>query len=233
MKIIGAAIAALCLALPAMAAGEDHARAVDHITCADGTVLTPPFSSPVCSGHGAVASVTCVGGATLTAPLDGKRCPAPSDTTSSDDAKGSDDAPDAADGPGKAQGLGRGHGADKLDVRFAAGFLNRVWRISGEANGFADGVLDFTAARFRALPTRWSHQDDAIVGIDSRVLVGARTRVYDADHHRLAAGDVADALDAAADVVVVGKVVPKAKWQQDEDGTPVPTLRAKQVLISD
>jgi hypothetical protein len=32
-------------------------------------------------------------------------------------------------------------------------------------------------------------------------------------------------------VVVVGKLLPRSKWQQDEDGTPVPTLRAKKIVL--
>jgi hypothetical protein len=53
-----------------------------------------------------------------------------------------------------------------------------------------------------------------------------------ADCRSAASGDaVAAALDGAHTVVVVGKVRPQAKWQEDEDGTPVPTLRAKEILI--
>ena len=74
-------------------------------------------------------------------------------------------------------------------------------------------------------------QDDAIVGEDSRVLVTDHTRVWDADHNRLTGDAEASALDAADNVVVVGKLLPRAKWQHDEDGNPVPTLRAKKVLL--
>jgi hypothetical protein len=223
LKIVVAAVAVACLAAPALASAEENGRAVDHITCGDGTNLTPPFTPPVCGEHGGVASVSCVSGATLTPPLDGKRCPA-----GSEGAEGERQEP-AGDGDDKH---GRGHDGDHGDApRFEAGFRNRVWRITGSADGFQDGVLDFTAARFLELPRRYASQDDAIVGEDSRVLVSARTRVFDADHHRLTGDDAASALDAADTVVVVAKLVPQAKWQEDEDGTPVPTLRAKRVVI--
>jgi hypothetical protein len=141
LKLAVVAMAALCLAVPTVAAAEDHAHAVDHITCGDGTVLTPPFSSPVCAEHGAVASVTCASGATLTPPLDGKRCPA---------------APEG-DGPSAPPEQPAGDAP------------------SGDAQ--------------------------------------------------------ASALDAADTVVVMAKLLPQAKWQQDEDGTPVPTLRARKIVI--
>src|SRR5919199_1234424 len=109
LKIVVLAVAAACLAVPAIASAEDAGHSLDHITCADGTTLTPPFSAPVCREHGGVASVTC-------------------------------------------------------------------------ADGFEDGVLDFTASRFMKLPHRFADQDDALVGEDSRVLLSARTRVLDGAH---------------------------------------------------
>jgi hypothetical protein len=220
LRIAVVAVAAACLALPSLASAEDGGHAVDHITCGDGTTLTPPFTPPVCGEHGGVASVTCVGGATLTPPLDGKRCPT--------DGDGDQQSPAGDDGDGDGE---HGDGGQGDATRFAAGFLNRVWKIGGSANGFENGVLDFTVDRFFKVPRRFSTQDDAIVGEDSRVLVTAHTRVFDADHHRLTGDDAATALDGADRVVVFAKLVPQAKWQQDEDGTPVPTLRAKKVVV--
>jgi hypothetical protein len=217
------AVAVTCLAAPALVNAEDGGHAVDHITCGDGTTLTPPFTPPVCAEHGGIASVTCASGETLTPPLDGKRCAAVGEPQPPAGDDGNDDqGGDKHRGDGDHQGDG---------PRFAAGFLNRVWRIGGEANGFQDGVLDFTVNRFFKLPRRFAKQDDAIVGEDSRVIVTERTRVFDADHDRLTGDEAAGALDAAERVVVVGKLLPQAKWQEDEDGTPVPTLRAKKILI--
>jgi hypothetical protein len=212
LRIAVAAIAAACLAVPAVAAAEDNARAVDHITCTDGTSLTPPFTPPVCGEHGGVASVTCVSGATLTPPLDGKRCPASSD---------------GGDQPAEHDGQGD-HGEGP---RLKRAFLNRVWRIAGSADGFDAGVLSFTADHIVGLPHRFSNQDDALIDQDARVLVGPRTRVFDADHHRLTGDAATSALDGAEDVVVAAKLLPRDKWLDDEDGTAVPTLRAKKVLV--
>jgi hypothetical protein len=165
----------------------------------------------------------CADGSTLTAPLDGQRCPAQAE---GEEPGAEPEDPDAEDGDE------RGDDGDRGDApHFAAGFLNRVWRIAGSADGFDDGVLDFTAARFMKLPRRFADQDDDIVGEDSRVLVTPRTRVLDADHHRLTADDAASALDDADRVVVLAKLLPQARWLEDEDGEQVPTLRAKRVII--
>ena len=67
-------------------------------------------------------------------------------------------------------------------------------------------------------------------GDDGVVLVGSATRVY-AGGKRLAADDVAAALDGADRVRVTGKVLAPAKWEKDEDGDPVPTMRARRVVV--
>ncbi|HZO35604.1 MAG TPA: hypothetical protein VFB41_01885 [Solirubrobacteraceae bacterium] len=231
-RIVFAVIAAACFALPALASGENQAGEVDTITCGDGTTLTPPFSAPVCGGRGGIESVTCLSGDVLTPPLDDQRCPA--DDQSDDPSQGQSDDPLQDDSGDEAEDtVAQTKPRHFVKPHFKAAFLNRVWRISGEANGYDAGVLDFTAASFKQLPRRWAHQDDSVVGEDTRVLVGSKTRVYDAARHRVAAADVATALDEAADVVVTTKVLPLAKWQKDEDGIPVPTLRAKRVTIVD
>jgi hypothetical protein len=173
--------------------------------------------------HGGAPNVRCSDGSTEALPLDGERCPAESE--------GDEPAAEPED-PGADEGDDRGDDGDHREApRFAAGFLNRVWRIAGSADGFEDGVLDFTAARFMKLPHRFADQDDDIVGEDSRVLVTPRTRVVDADHRRLSGDDAASALDDADRVVVLAKLLPQAKWLEDEDGEAVPTLRAKRVII--
>lgn len=113
----------------------------------------------------------------------------------------------------------------------SAGFVNRIWRIRGLANGYEAGVLDFTASRFARVPKRFRDDDDAFVGVDSRVIVTAKTRVYDEDGDRVTGTTRDAALDLADTVVVIGKVRPKPKWQRDEDDVPVPTLNAKRIKI--
>lgn len=229
-RILFAAVAAALLAIPALAVAheEDHARAVDHIACGDGTTLTPPFQSPVCGGHGDIESLTCVSGAVLTPPLDGKSCPTAEEKQSADD-----ESSDGGEYEKSVDGEPRKAKKKQVKPRFKAAFLHRVWRISGEANGYEAGVLDFTALDFFKLPRKWASQDDAVVGEDTRVLVDAKTRVYDADHHRVTGAAIATALDEALDVTVTAKILAYAKWQKDEDDIPVPTLRAKRIVIED
>jgi hypothetical protein len=112
--------------------------------------------------------------------------------------------------------------------RLLGAFTSRVWRFTGEADGFSDGKLSMTVGKILNLPKRFASQDDDLLDQDAIVLVGAGVRVFDANGRRTAA----TALDDADTVRVQGKVLPPAKWQKDEDGQRVTTIRAKRVYIT-
>lgn len=116
---------------------------------------------------------------------------------------------------------------------FKPGFLKRAWRFRGEANGFADDVLDVTITRIAGLPKRFRDQDDELIDEFAFVLVGARTRVIDADGDRVRGDARAAALDDANEVKAVGKLLAPDRWRDDEDDEPVPTIRAKRIVIED
>ncbi|MBV9334767.1 MAG: hypothetical protein JO243_02650 [Solirubrobacterales bacterium] len=64
------------------------------------------------------------------------------------------------------------------------------------------------------------------------MLFSAKTRVYDADGHRLSSESSYDGkLDNAESVRIVGKIARPDKWLNDDDGTSVTTIRAKKVFI--
>lgn len=205
-RILFAAAVTACLAFPGLAAGEDPARAVEP--CVDGELVLP---------------------------LDEEQCEPATDEAGPDDNEEpyeEDYSEEGAYDEDAGEAEARKQSARRKPPRFKAAFLHRVWKITGEANGFESGMLDFTAGRFIRLPRRFSSQDDAVVGADTRVLVGSSTRVFDARRHRLARAAVAAALDEAIDVTISAKLLPPAKWRKDEDGEAVPTLRAKRITIA-
>lgn len=116
---------------------------------------------------------------------------------------------------------------------FMPGFLKRAWRFRAEANGFADGMLDVTITKFSGLPKKFRDQDDELIDEFAFVLVGAKTRVIDADGERVKGDDRDAALDAADEVRATGKLLAPGKWKTDEDDEPVATLRAKRIAIED
>ena len=94
-------------------------------------------------------------------------------------------------------------------------------------------MLDFSADRILGLPKRFAGQDDALVDQDAHVLVGSRTRVFDAGHHRLGADASAAALDAADTVLVMGKLLPRRPGgSRTRTARRSPTLRAKKIVIT-
>jgi hypothetical protein len=128
--------------------------------------------------------------------------------------------------PGKS-GPG-GAGDDQKTAEFRSGFINRVWKFRGSSSSFDAGVLNITVEKILNLPRKFRDQDDDVLDQDAYVLVGPKTKVFDADGHRVGQS----ALDDADTVVVEGKLLRPAKWKQDEDDTPVVTIRAKRIHIS-
>jgi hypothetical protein len=115
------------------------------------------------------------------------------------------------------------------------GFLSRVWRLNADVDGYdaASNTLDVTVSKILNLPKRFKAQDDGIVDQDADVIFTKATKVFDAEGKRLRTESGYDAaLDAAESVSVTGKIAPKAKWNKDEDGSPVTTIRAKRVRIT-
>lgn len=119
------------------------------------------------------------------------------------------------------------------DPGFRPGFLKRAWRFDAEANGFdaEKAALDVTITKVRGLPKRFRDQDDALIDEFAYVLVGAKTKVFDARGDRLAAGERAGALEDADEVRAVGKLLSPDRWIEDEDTEPVATIRAKRIVI--
>ena len=71
------------------------------------------------------------------------------------------------------------------------------------------------------------NQDDELLDEDAIVLVGKDARVIKG-LKRVSA----QALEDANRALVHGKLLPPSKWQEDADGEPTPTIRAKKVHIT-
>lgn len=106
------------------------------------------------------------------------------------------------------------------------GFLSRVWKFVGEVDGYDDGKLSITVGKILNLPKKFADEKDAVVDEDALVLV-SNARIYDKNNKKAKKADLED----AENVRVQGKMLPEAKWQKDEDGTPVTTIRAKKIYI--
>jgi hypothetical protein len=110
-----------------------------------------------------------------------------------------------------------------------------VWRFGADVDSYdaATNTLNVTVSKILNLPKRFKAQDDSIVDQDADVVFAKTTKVFDADGKRIRTESAYDAaLDAAESVSVTGKITPQAKWNKDEDGTPVTTIRAKRVTIT-
>jgi hypothetical protein len=133
--------------------------------------------------------------------------------------------------PGAADDKSDEHGPPRL----MGGFLSRVWRFNADTDSYdaASNTLNVTVSKVLNLPKRFKAQDDGIVDQDADVIFTKTTKVFDAQGKRVRTeGGYDAALDAADSVSVTGKITPQAKWNKDEDGSPVTTIRAKRVTIT-
>jgi len=115
------------------------------------------------------------------------------------------------------------------------GFVSRVWRFNADADSYdaSTNTLNVTISKIVNLPKRFKAQDDDIVDQDADVIFTKKTKIYDDEGKRLRTESSYNAaLDAARSVSVTGKIIPQAKWNKDEEGSPVTTVRAKRVTIT-
>ena len=96
-----------------------------------------------------------------------------------------------------------------------------------EIDGAEGGKVDVTIAKVLNLPKRMRAQDDALVDEAAVVVLDKKVRVYE-NGKRVAVSALAD---AEGNAVVRGKLAPPHKWQEDEDGQPVPTIRARKIYL--
>lgn len=111
--------------------------------------------------------------------------------------------------------------------RFVRRFISRVWKFVGEVDYYEEGMLSMTLHRILNLPRKWRTEDDELLDQDATVLVSERVRVFK-DGERVGR----DAVEAANDVRVHGKLMRPWNWLEDEDGETVPTIRAKKVYVT-
>jgi hypothetical protein len=116
-----------------------------------------------------------------------------------------------------------GPGSPQFDPRF----INRVWKFNVAVDGYESGKLTVTIERVLNLPSRFRTQDDEIVDESALVLVSSSVRVYE-DGKRVRKSILEDADGVAK---IHGKLLRPDKWQADEDGEKVPTLRARKIYL--
>ena len=114
---------------------------------------------------------------------------------------------------------------------FGAAFLRRVWRFNVEADGYdaENHVLSTTVVRVLGGAPRRARR--ALADVSANVLVTATTRIVDGDGRRVTGDAIATTLDDADLAQVTGKLLPQSSWQKDDDGDPVPTVRAKRIRV--
>lgn len=206
--------------------------------CAPGVLPTreqPCMPAPCAAGVYPKPGAPCALPAGATPPAGEKKKPAESQKPAQ---PGTDCRPNCAVTPtvgGRGDAGTAGEQTGEHAPRLMGGFLSRVWRFNADVDSYdaASNTLNVTVSKVLNLPKRFKAQDDGIVDQDADVIFTKTTKVFDAAGKRIRTESGYDAaLDAAESVAVTGKITPQAKWNKDEDGSPVTTIRAKRVTIT-
>jgi hypothetical protein len=97
------------------------------------------------------------------------------------------------------------------------------------ADGFATGRLAVTLSDVGGVTKKLGADvRDALDDQDAIVLVSKTIKVRDSKGRKL----TLSALDDADTVTIRGKLLRPSQWRADEDGTKVPTIRAKRIVVT-
>ena len=124
-----------------------------------------------------------------------------------------------------AQGAPAHAGAGADWPVFGRAFLNRVWKFGVEIDDVDAGMLQVTIGKVLNLPKRMRAQDDALVDEAAIVVLSGGIRIYK-NGKPARPGGLSDLIGEA---VIHGKLLAPSKWEKDEDGDPVPTIRARKI----
>ena len=131
-------------------------------------------------------------------------------------------------GPGNHPPCGPGGPGGPGD--FDSGFFNRIWKLTGTVLGTdtIDGkqVIEVDVSKLLNPPKRFKDEGEEVADQGALLIVTPKVKITKGDK-RLTLGD----LDADDKLKVSGKFVRGGSWLKDEDGQPVPTLRAKRIEV--
>jgi hypothetical protein len=140
--------------------------------------------------------------------------------------------PNGPNGPGGPGGPGQpGAGPGGPGGGFAPAFFSRNWKVLGEVllTDTLQGkrVIDFNVTKLINPPKHLKDEGKEVADQGALVIVGPKVAITE-DGDRITFAD----LDPDDKIVVTGKFLRNEKWLEDEDGDPVPTIRAKRIVVA-
>ena len=123
-------------------------------------------------------------------------------------------------------------GSDEGPPKFTAALFRRVMTIDASTDGLDGKDVPISIEEVCGLPGWLAKQGAQLAGNDGIALTTSRTVVVK-DGQRLPSATKLVELDGADTVQMRARLVPQARWKDDEDGEPVPTFAASRVVITD
>jgi hypothetical protein len=123
-------------------------------------------------------------------------------------------------------------GEEGTAPEFTAAFYKRLLLLDVSLDGADGSELPISIEEVCAVPKRLKKQAAQLAGGDGVALLLARTSVWQ-DNTQLTGDAIAPAIDGADTAILRVRLIPPAKWREDEDGNRVPTFRTGRIEVTD
>lgn len=123
-------------------------------------------------------------------------------------------------------------GSDEGPPKFTAAFFRHVMTIDASTDGLDGKSLPVSIEAVCGLPRSLEKQGAQLAGNDGIALTTSRT-VVEKDGRRLPSATKLTELAGADTIQMRARLLPHARWADDEDGEPVPTFAASRFVITD
>jgi len=123
-------------------------------------------------------------------------------------------------------------GEEGTAPKFTPAFYKRLLLLDVSLDGADGSELPISIEEVCSVPKRLKKQAAQLAGGDGVALLLTRTSVWQ-DNTQLTGDAIAPAIDGADTAILRVRLIPPAKWREDEDGNPVPTFRTGRIEVTD
>ena len=131
-----------------------------------------------------------------------------------------------------APGAGDEEADEDAPPKFSNSFYRRWFTMDSSTDGFEAPELPVSIEAVCDLPKRLTKEGDQLSGADGVAVVSSRTQIFK-DGQQLSGTTGTAEVDGADTASLKVRLFRPKNWREDEDGTQIPTFRARRIDITD
>jgi len=135
-------------------------------------------------------------------------------------------------GTDAAPGAGDEESDEDAPPKFSNRFYRRWFTMDASTDGFEAPELPVSIEAVCKLPSRLQKEGDQLSGADGVAVVSSRTNIFK-DGQQLSGTTGTAEVDGADTASLKVRLFRPNHWREDEDGSKIPTFRARRIDITD